>query len=58
MSRPITKKEVAGLAGVSVRTINRNSDQWTWLEKCKAQITRRVRYNQDRVIRGLRQRGA
>lgn len=53
---PMQKKEIAAAAGISPRTMRRNPEQWSWLDKCRTACTRRPTYNRQRVNQELRRR--
>ena len=57
MSHRINKKQAASLAGVSTKTMNRNKEDFAFLNKCKMPGTKRATFDRDKVEREMRNRG-
>jgi hypothetical protein len=56
VSQTISKKQIAEVAGISPRTMRRNHQQWSWLEKCRLMISKRPAFNREQVTREMRRR--
>jgi hypothetical protein len=53
----IAKKEVASMAGTSLRTMQRHQADWRWINQCRVKCSGRPTYNRERIREGLRARG-
>ncbi len=56
MNNTMQKKEIASEAGISLRTMQRNARDWTWIDRCRAKCSGRPTYNRERIREGLRRR--
>ena len=55
-SHRIIKKQVAALAGVSPRTMNRHRDKYAFLDRCRCPGTGRPTFNRGLVVQEMRRR--
>lgn len=55
MASPLSKKQIAAEAGITPRTMQRNSEKWKFVDQYACQGTRRPRYRQE-VLQECRRR--